>query len=118
MAKLVQIYLFLAECPACDPRNPLHNNMYFESDHAKEIYGSLPMDVDFSGASVHAKPWKHLVSGQGISLSETLSSTENSNLLIYVNGHGGDRFSKFQDFDEISAEEIGEAITQLYIKQK
>lgn len=51
-------------------------------------------------------------------LSKILSTDENSNLLIYISGHGGNRFSKFRDFDEISTDEINETILELKRRNK
>lgn len=47
-----------------------------------------------------------------------LQSDENSNVLIYMTGHGGDKFLKFQDNHEISAQDFGDAIEQMWQKKR
>jgi phosphatidylinositol glycan class K len=38
---------------------------------------------------------------EGVPRSKRLMTDERSNVLIYMTGHGGDEFLKFQDFEEI-----------------
>lgn len=50
--------------------------------------------------------------------SKLLLTDEFSNLLIYINGHSGDGFTNFRDFDELSSLEFGEAVLELKIRRK
>ena len=50
--------------------------------------------------------------------SKRLLSDENSNLLIYMTGHGGNEFLKFQDSEEISAFDIADALAQMNEKKR
>ena len=43
---------------------------------------------------------------------------ENSNILVYMTGHGGDDFLKFQDAEEIASEDIAAAFAQMYEKKR
>lgn len=45
-------------------------------------------------------------------------SDSRSNVLIYMTGHGGDEFIKFQDAEEISSIEIADAIEQMNEKKR
>lgn len=50
--------------------------------------------------------------------SKRLLSDERSNILIYMTGHGGDGFLKFQDSEEITNVELADAFEQMWQKQK
>lgn len=47
-----------------------------------------------------------------------LDSDENSRLLIYMTGHGGDEFLKFHDVLELSSYDIGRAFTEMHLKRR
>jgi len=49
--------------------------------------------------------------------SMRLNTDERSNILIYMTGHGGNEFLKFQDKEEISSKDLGDALEQMH-KQK
>jgi len=48
--------------------------------------------------------------------SKKIHSHENSRLLIYITGHGGDQYSKIQDTHVIGSYEYGKVIEELYQK--
>lgn len=50
--------------------------------------------------------------------SKQLLTDEGSNILIYLTGHGGDGFLKFQDSEEITSQEMADAIEQMWQKQR
>ena len=50
--------------------------------------------------------------------SKRLLSDASSNVLIYMTGHGGDEFLKFQDNEEISAFDVADAIEQMSEKRR
>eukprot|EP01054_Gregarina_sp_Poly1_P002800 Gregarina_sp_Poly_1__2799@NODE_177_length_11964_cov_73_622174_g157_i0_p6_GENE_NODE_177_length_11964_cov_73_622174_g157_i0NODE_177_length_11964_cov_73_622174_g157_i0_p6_ORF_typecomplete_len201_score15_43Peptidase_C13/PF01650_18/6_1e36_NODE_177_length_11964_cov_73_622174_g157_i044665068 len=117
-----KIHLFIGECSACDPRNIEHGRIYYEPARWHDIYESPgQLEIDYQGANVHSNAWMTLMSGRQRSyspVSQILQSDEHSNLFVYINGHGGNQFTKFQDFDELSADLIGEALLELKIKHK
>ena len=41
-----------------------------------------------------------------------------SNILIYMTGHGGDGFLKFQDSEEITNIELADAFEQMWVKRR
>ena len=47
-----------------------------------------------------------------------LSTDENSNILIYMTGHGGDNFLKFQDTEEINAHDLADAFQQMHERRR
>jgi len=47
-----------------------------------------------------------------------LMSDGGSNILIYMTGHGGNEFIKFQDTEEISSQDLADAIQQMHLKNR
>ena len=50
--------------------------------------------------------------------SKRLLSDDRSNIFVYMTGHGGNEFLKFQDNEEISAFDIADAFEQMYQKKR
>jgi phosphatidylinositol glycan class K len=50
--------------------------------------------------------------------SKRLLSNERSNVFVYMTGHGGNEFLKFQDNEEISAFDVTDAFEQMYQKRR
>jgi len=50
--------------------------------------------------------------------SKRLLTDDRSNILIYLTGHGGDEFLKFQDVEEISSHDIADAFKQMHEKRR
>jgi len=45
-----------------------------------------------------------------------LQSDEESSVLLYLSGHGGDGFFKFHDSQELTAEYLAEIIREMYLR--
>lgn len=50
--------------------------------------------------------------------SKWLLSDKNSNILLYLTGHGGNEFFKFQDAEELTAVDLGNAILQMHLQDR
>jgi GPI-anchor transamidase subunit K len=50
--------------------------------------------------------------------SKRLLTDERSNIFVYMTGHGGAEFLKFQDNEEISAFDIADAFEQMWQKKR
>lgn len=50
--------------------------------------------------------------------SKRLNTDENSNIIVFMSGHGGEDFLKFQDFDHISGADIASAFKQMYEQRR
>jgi phosphatidylinositol glycan class K len=50
--------------------------------------------------------------------SKRLLTDERSNILVYMAGHGGNEFLKFQDNEEISAFDLADAFEQMWQKKR
>lgn len=54
----------------------------------------------------------------GTARSKKLLTDAGSNVLIYLTGHGGDGFLKFQDSEEITSQELADAVEQMWEKKR
>lgn len=50
--------------------------------------------------------------------SKRLLTDASSNVFIYMTGHGGNEFLKFQDNEEVSAFDIADAVEQMWEKRR
>lgn len=50
--------------------------------------------------------------------SKRLLTDPSSNVFVYMTGHGGNEFLKFQDNEEVSAFDIADAIEQMWEKRR
>lgn len=50
--------------------------------------------------------------------SKRLLTDARSNVLVYITGHGGNEFLKFQDNEEISAFDVADAFEQMWQKKR
>lgn len=55
---------------------------------------------------------------EGTPRSKRLMTDERSNILVYMTGHGGDEFLKFQDSEEISAYDLADAFQTMWAKKR
>jgi len=55
---------------------------------------------------------------ESVPRSKRLLSDEKSNVFVYMTGHGGAEFLKFQDNEEISAFDLADAFEQMYQKKR
>ncbi|ORY86413.1 GPI-anchor transamidase precursor [Protomyces lactucae-debilis] len=115
-----QIILMLADDIACNPRNTFPGAIFNNQDRALDLYGEN-IEVDYRGYEVTVENFIRLLTnrwGPEQPASKKLLSDENSNILIYMAGHGGNEFLKFQDAEEISAFDIADAIAQMHEKRR
>ena len=140
------IILMLAGNHACDSRNPSRGAMFSSSLHDPlgEVYGGgcldcdehddhLPgteparlsasfhqfVEVDYRGASVSVETFLNLLRGQharGAPREKILRSGPNSNVLVYVTGHGGDGFFNFLDQSEMGSEDLASALGEMWAR--
>lgn len=119
--------------PACDTRNPFPGSLYntLEMDTALNQLKDVPwnksrkqdrsVEVDYRGDEVSVDSFLRLLTGRhypGTPASKILQSGNDSNVLIFLTGHGGDGFFKFRDKEELSAEDIGMAFEEMELKGK
>ena len=50
--------------------------------------------------------------------SKCLLSDEGSHIILYMTGHGGDEFLKFQDNEELQSHDLADAVKQMKEKHR
>ncbi|KAA1118947.1 glycosylphosphatidylinositol anchor biosynthesis [Puccinia graminis f. sp. tritici] len=114
------IILMLADDMACNPRNMFPGTVYSNSDRKLDLYGD-GIEVDYRGEEVSVENFIRLLTGrvaEGTPRSKRLMTDERSNILVYMTGHGGDEFLKFQDAEEISAFDLADAFQTMWAKKR
>jgi phosphatidylinositol glycan class K len=135
------IILMLADDAACNPRNHFSGCVFANRGHALDLYGEN-IEVDYRGYEVTVENFIRLLTGAFVLLtlfpsllalsiasrigrvepsvprSKRLLTDDRSNIFVYMTGHGGDEFLKFQDSEEISAFDIADAFEQMWQKKR
>lgn len=117
-----RIILMHADCSTCDPRYPFPGVTYtlpgvpLENERRQASLDSLPIEVDYRDKDVTAESLLRVLTGNtyGGSSNQVLASTNNSNVLLYLTGHGGDGFLKFHDQTELMSSDLGSAVEYMY----
>lgn len=106
------IILMLADDAACNPRNRSPGYVWMDPNRALDLYGDT-VEVDYRGYEVTVEGVLRVLTGRvphHTPKSKRLESDARSNVFLYMTGHGGDEFLKFQDQEEISAFDLGESV--------
>ncbi|KAK3781307.1 hypothetical protein RRG08_018934 [Elysia crispata] len=115
-----QIILMVADDMACNPRNPRPATVFNNQNQHINVYGD-DVEVDYRGYEVTVENFIRVLTGrlpESTPRSKRLLSDERSNILVYMTGHGGDGFLKFQDAEEVSNVELADAFEQMWQKQR
>ena len=125
-----QIILMLPDDMACNPRNTFPGSVFNDKSRMLDIYddkGALEnlgmggIEVDYRGNEVTVESFIRLLTDRWPSShphSKRLMTGPQSNILIYMTGHGGNEFLKFQDSEEISSFDLADAFEQMYEKKR
>lgn len=125
-----QIILMLPDDMACNPRNTFPGAVFNDKSRDLDLYddksalenlGMGGIEVDYRGNEVTVENFIRLLTDRWPSShphSKRLMTNSQSNVLIYLTGHGGDEFLKFQDSEEISSFDIADAFEQMYEKRR
>ena len=115
-----QIILMLPDDMACNPRNAFPGAVYNNGQRVLDLYGNN-IEVDYRGNEVTVENFIRLMTdrvGDDMPKSKRLLTDDKSNILVYMTGHGGEEFLKFQDTEEISAFDIADAFGQMWEKKR
>ena len=88
----------VADDMACNPRNPRPATVFNNQNQHIDVYGD-DVEVDYRGYEVTVENFVRLLTGrlpESTPSSKRLLTDAGSNILIYMTGHGGDGFLKFQ----------------------
>ena len=138
------IILMLADDVACNARNKFPGSVYADSTHRLDLYGDN-IEVDYRGYEVTVENFIRVLTGEwwravprrcflpspifdsrrstgrvepSVPRSKRLLTDERSNVFVYMTGHGGNEFLKFQDNEEISAFDLADAFEQMWQKKR
>lgn len=115
-----QIILMLADDMACNTRNPQAAAVFNNANEEINVYGD-DVEVDYRGYEVTVENFIRVLTGrlpENTPRSKRLLTDKDSNVFVYMTGHGGDGFLKFQDTEEISSDELADAFGQMYEKKR
>jgi GPI-anchor transamidase subunit K len=115
-----QIILMLPDDMACNPRNAFPGTVYNNAARALDLYGDN-IEVDYRGYEVTVENFIRLLTDRldpDVPRGKRLGSDAGSNVLIYMTGHGGKEFLKFQDAEEIGSWDLADAFAQMWSKQR
>jgi len=115
-----QIILMIADDMACNPRNPRPATVFNNANENINVYGD-DVEVDYRGYEVTVENLVRLLTGrlpETTPRSKRLLTDEGSNILVYMTGHGGEGFLKFQDSEEITNIELADAFGQMWEKRR
>jgi phosphatidylinositol glycan class K len=135
------IILMLADDVSCNPRNKYPATVYNNANRLLDLYGDN-VEVDYRGYEVTVENFIRMLTGKPFFFrltdeyitnkeaqksgrvspdtprSKRLLSDDRSNILVYMTGHGGDEFLKFQDAEEISAYDLADSFKQMSEKKR
>ncbi|KAM5148121.1 GPI-anchor transamidase [Mantella aurantiaca] len=114
------IILMLADDMACNPRNPKPATVFSHKNMELNVYGDN-VEVDYRGYEVTVENFLRVLTGRlppSTPRLKRLLSDDRSNVLIYMTGHGGNGFLKFQDSEEITNVELADAFEQMWQKRR
>ncbi|ORY95868.1 peptidase C13 family-domain-containing protein [Syncephalastrum racemosum] len=114
------IILMLADDVSCNPRNKYPATVYNNAARVLDLYGDN-VEVDYRGYEVTVENFIRMLTGRvspDTPRSKRLLSDDRSNIFVYMTGHGGDEFLKFQDAEEISAYDLADSFKQMWEKKR
>ncbi|TFK46795.1 hypothetical protein OE88DRAFT_1720976 [Heliocybe sulcata] len=114
------IILMLADDVACNTRNKFPGTVFSNQGRHLDLYGEN-IEVDYRGYEVTVENFIRVLTGRmdaSVPRSKRLLTDDRSNIFVYMTGHGGNEFLKFQDNEEISAFDIADAFEQMWQKKR
>lgn len=115
-----QIILMLAEDMACNPRNSKPGTVINEYQSRFNLYGEH-VEVDYRGDEVSVENFLRLLTGRhppSTPRSKRLLTDPSSNVFIFITGHSGEEFIKFQDWEELTSNDIADAFEQMHKQRR
>lgn len=115
-----RIILMLADDMACNSRNKYPAQVFNNENHMLNLYGDN-VEVDYRGYEVTTENFFRVLMGRhetAVPRSKRLLSDEGSHILLYMTGHGGDEFLKFQDSEELQSHDLADAVKQMKEKRR
>jgi len=115
-----QIILMMAEDIPCNSRSAQPGMVFRESVQDENLYGE-DVEVDYRGDEVSTENFLRLLTGRHLPSTprnKRLLTDEMSNVLIFITGHSGDEFIKFQDWEELTSNDVADAFQQMHKQRR
>ena len=119
------IILMLADDIPCNMRNPHRGKIFPRGKRGGDLMEDA--EVDYSGTDVTVDAFLRVLLGRHFPGEERGAVAmhqrhrrswpkldENTNILVYLTGHGGDNFFKFQDGEELMSHDVSSVFSQMY----
>ncbi|KAL7069380.1 peptidase C13 family protein [Cryptosporidium serpentis] len=124
-----RIILMLAEDTACNPRNCFPGKVFVETSNSRNLYNSLKqisnnmnyIEVDYKGQQVNVENFLRVLLNKHerhTPKHKRLLTDFNSNIFMFLTGHGGEEFLKFQDYEEITSQDIAYALELMQVQNR
>uniref|UniRef100_A0A1I7ZHL3 GPI-anchor transamidase n=1 Tax=Steinernema glaseri TaxID=37863 RepID=A0A1I7ZHL3_9BILA len=110
------IIMMLADDIPCNHRNPYPGSVFGRAENRFNLYGN-DIEVDYRGYEVTVENFIRVMTGRvhpATPRSKRLLSDHQSNVLVYLTGHGGPHFMKFQDSAEITSQDVADMIEAMF----
>mmetsp|Transcript_43563 Transcript_43563/g.136640 ORF Transcript_43563/g.136640 Transcript_43563/m.136640 type:complete len:360 (+) Transcript_43563:517-1596(+) len=110
----------LADDAGCNARNPYSGRLFLDTEHSIDVYPE-DVEVDYRGNEVTVDTFLGILTGRhppGTPSSKMLRSTKDDTVLVYITGHGGEEFFKFQDYEILTAADVGMAIEDMHSNER
>eukprot|EP01080_Neovahlkampfia_damariscottae_P002809 gene2809-4217_t len=114
------IILMLADDIGCNARNSFPAQIFNSRQKENNLYPEN-VQVDYRNYEVTVENFLRVLldrHDENVPRSKRLLSDEHSNILLYLTGHGGEDFLKFQDQEEISSMDLADAFSQMHVKKR
>ncbi|KAL7516416.1 hypothetical protein ACHAWX_001436 [Stephanocyclus meneghinianus] len=118
------IVLMLADDIPCNMRNVYRGKIFSRGargGQGEDLMNNV--EIDYYGTDVTVDAFLRVLLGRplggegesdGAHQRSLPKMDQNTNVLVYLTGHGGDNFFKFQDGEELMSHDIASAFSQMY----
>jgi phosphatidylinositol glycan class K len=100
----------------------LYNHPDYDKNHdPNNLYDENSMEIDYKGDDVTVENFLRVLTNRHhptTTRNKRLATNANSNLFIYLSGHGGDQFLKFRDTEVLTSQDLAFAMQQLHAQQR
>merc|ERR1719410_679720 len=110
----------MAEDIPCNTRNAMPGMVFRSHTTDENLYGE-DVEVDYRGDEVSTENFIRLLTGRhppNTPRNKRLLTDSMSNVFIFITGHSGDEFIKFQDWEEITSTDIADAFAQMHSQKR
>eukprot|EP00970_Alexandrium_tamarense_P009849 scaffold1967_cov199-Alexandrium_tamarense.AAC.31 len=118
------IVLMLADDIPCNMRNPFRGKIFprgAQDGMGEDLMNDV--EIDYSGTDVTVDAFLRVLLGRhldgegevdGVHRRTWPKMNENTNVMVYLTGHGGDNFFKFQDGEELMSMDVASTFAQMH----